>query len=142
MPAWLSPKSSSRAKSRSSAAYLRESQGSSSGCEQHLPPAAGPGKKRSMEPRSANKGKLFHSKATNRGSICSQRPFFHSQILTFSPHTCLGSNCPVLLKEPFFIHPPHPSGTRVASPDPQLQAAKNCKKPLSSHSSALEQKRK
>lgn len=65
MPARLSPnKGSSRAKIRSSAAYLREPQGSGSGCGQHLPPAAGPGKMRSMDPRYENKGKLFHRKAT------------------------------------------------------------------------------
>lgn len=61
MPTWLSQggpnKGSSRAKTTSSTACIREPQHSSSGCEQHLPPAAAPGKMGSTQHRSANRGK-------------------------------------------------------------------------------------
>lgn len=61
MPTWPSQggpnKGSSRAKTTSSTACIREPQHSSSGCKQHLPPAAGPGKMGSTQHRSANRGK-------------------------------------------------------------------------------------
>lgn len=138
MPAWLSwqgpNERRSRAKTRSSAACVREPQCSSSDCEQHLSPTDGPGKKRNMQPRQQRKALFTERQQT-------EVQFAHRH-LSPTPQFSPSLRMPVweATAQPPMKSALHPSTSPFRTSScltrPQLQAT------LSSHSSAQEPRRK